>query len=87
MARFRPACRLIGLSPDPRTVNSLTLSWGVEPVHVDEYRTSDEMVWFAVQTALEHGFVAHGDTVLVLAGAPDRHSGAAADVLRIVRVA
>ncbi len=86
MARFRPACRLIGLSPDPRTVDSLTLSWGVEPVHVDEYHTSDEMVWFAVQTALEHGFITQGDTVLVLAGAPDRHSAAAADVLRIVRV-
>ena len=51
-------CRLVGLSPDPRTVNALTLSWGVEAVHVDEYRTSDEMVWFAVQTALQHGFVA-----------------------------
>ena len=85
MARFRPACRLIGLSPDPRTVDSLTLSWGVEPVHVDEYHTSDEMVWFAVQTALEHSFIAHGDTVLVLAGA-DRRSAAAADVLRIVKV-
>ena len=44
------------------------------------------MVWFAVETAVQHGFVAHGDIVLVLAGAPDRHSGAATDVLRIVRV-
>jgi len=87
MARFRPACRLIGLSPDPRTVAALTLSWGVESVHVEEYRTTDEMVWFAVETALQHEFVARGDTVLVLAGAPDRHSGAAADILRIVRIA
>ncbi|MGI9051514.1 MAG: pyruvate kinase [Ilumatobacteraceae bacterium] len=86
MARFRPACRLIGLSPDPRTVAALTLSWGVESVHVEEYRTTDEMVWFAVETALQHGFVARGDTALVLAGAPDRLTGAAADILRIVRV-
>ena len=28
------------------------------------------MVWFAVETALGHGLIAHGDTVLVLAGAP-----------------
>ena len=52
MARFRPIARLVGLSPDPRTVRALSLSWGVEPVHVEEYRSSDEMVWFAIETAL-----------------------------------
>jgi pyruvate kinase len=86
MARYRPGARLIGLSPNPRTVNALTLSWGVEPVKVEEYQSTDEMVWFAVETALHHGFIAHGDLVLVLAGAPDRHGGAATDVLRIVEV-
>ncbi len=86
IARFRPACRLIGLSPDPQTVNALSLSWGVESFHVEEYTTSDEMVWFAVETALRHGCIAHGDIVLVLAGAPDGHSGGATDVLRVVRV-
>jgi pyruvate kinase len=86
IARFRPECRLIGLSPDPHTVNALSLSWGVEALQVEEYTTSDEMVWFAVETALGHGRIDHGDIVLVLAGAPDRHSGAATDVLRVVRV-
>ncbi len=86
MARFRPSARLVGLSPYPRTVNALTLSWGVESLLVEEYRTAEEMVWFAVETAVHHGLVAHGDLVLVLAGAPDQHSGAATDVLRIVQV-
>jgi pyruvate kinase len=86
IARFRPSCRLVGLSPDPRTVNALALTWGVESLQVEEYTTSDEMVWFAVETALHAGAIAHGDIVLVLAGAPDRGSGAATDVLRIVRV-
>ena len=40
MARFRPSARLVGLSPYPRTVNALTLSWGVESLLVEEYRTS-----------------------------------------------
>ncbi len=87
IARFRPEARLIGLSPDPRTVNALTLSWGVESVHVEEYTSTDEMVWFAVETAINHHFVDHGDIVLVLAGAPDRPSGVATtDVLRLVQV-
>ena len=46
--------------------------------------TTDEMVWFAVEHAVG-GYIAVGDTVVVIAGAPDRLGGAAADVMRIVR--
>jgi pyruvate kinase len=87
MARFRPQAQLIGLSPLASTVNRMTLSWGVDPIEVDTYTTTDEMVWFAVQTAFDQGKIAAGDTVLVLAGAPDRQSTAATDVLRIIQVA
>jgi pyruvate kinase len=86
MARFRPAARLIGLSPDAATVRALALSWGITSLPIDTYATTDELVWFAVETAVRHGLVGAGDIVLVLAGAPDRPSGAATDVLRIVRV-
>jgi pyruvate kinase len=86
MARFRPDATLIGLSPDPRTVRSMALSWGVVPIMVDTYTTTDEMVWYAVETAVRQERIRTGDVVLVLAGAPDRASGAATDVLRIVRV-
>jgi pyruvate kinase len=86
IARFRPECRLVGLSPDPRTVHGLALTWGVEARQVDEYSTSDEMVWSAVDTARHHGDIDRGDIVLVLAGAPDADSGAATDVLRVVQV-
>ena len=87
MARFRPTARLIGLSPDPATVRALALSWGVSSLQIDTYSTTDELVWFAVETAVRSGLVGTGEIVLVLAGAPDRPSGAATDVLRIVRVA
>lgn len=86
MARFRPARRLVALSPNPRTVNALALSWGVDPLQVATYESTDEMVWFAVETAVEQGRVEHGDTVVVLAGSPTRHASTAADVLRIVEV-
>jgi pyruvate kinase len=87
MARFRPAAQLIGLSPDPATVRALALSWGVKSLQVETYTTTDELVWFAVESALRMGLISSGQTVLVLAGAPDRPSGASTDVLRIVRVA
>ncbi len=85
MARFRPRARLIGLSPDPRTVHTLALSWGVEPVLVEELGPSDEMVERAVATVVAHGLVDRGDTVLVLAGTSGARHAAATDVLRVVR--
>ena len=86
MARFRPTPTLISLSPDPVTVRAMALSWGVRSLEVSTYQTTDELVWFAVERALQSGLIQPGQTVLVLAGAPDRPSGAATDVLRIVLV-
>jgi pyruvate kinase len=86
MARFRPTCALIGMSPDPSTVRSLSLTWGITPVQVDTYGSTDEMVWFAVESAVRQRLITSGSVVAVLAGAPDRASGAATDVLRLVRV-
>ena len=86
MARFRPGPLLIGLSPDPATVRTMALTWGVRAMEVGTYHSTDDLVWFAVERAVQAGLVNSGDTVLVLAGAPDRPSGASTDVLRIVRV-
>jgi len=86
MARFRPLITLVGLSHDPATVRAMALSWGVRPLALGVYESTDELVWFAVERTVQNGLVAAGDTVLVLAGAPHRPSGASTDVLRIVRV-
>jgi pyruvate kinase len=86
MARFRPSARLVGLSPDIATVRALALSWGITSLQVENYTTTDDLVWHAVESAVHNDIVHSGETVLVLAGAPDRPSGASTDVLRIVRV-
>jgi pyruvate kinase len=87
ISRFRPEARMIGLSPDPKMVRGMALIWGVEPVEVETYESTDEMVWFAVKTAVEMGAAESGDTVLVLAGAPDAdRTITATDVLRLVRI-
>ena len=85
MAALRPGCRLIGASPSRATARQLTLSWGVEPIEVDEYATTDEMVWCVVEASVEAGLVHHGDTIAVLAGAPDSTTRTT-DVLRVVSV-
>ncbi|MGH9193179.1 MAG: pyruvate kinase [Acidimicrobiales bacterium] len=85
MAARRPQCRLVGASPSPATVGQLTLSWGVEPLLVAEYATTDEMIWCVVEAAVREGLVRQGDSIAVLAGAPDAAPGRT-DVLRVVAV-
>ncbi|MGH9186534.1 MAG: pyruvate kinase alpha/beta domain-containing protein, partial [Acidimicrobiales bacterium] len=85
MARFRPTCRLLGLSPSEQTARQLALSWGVHPVIVDRYSSTDEMVWFAVEAAVRDGIATHGDVVVVVAGAPE-DDVPTSDVVRVVRV-
>ena len=98
MARFRPGARMIGLSPDLAMVRTMALSWGVEPLQVATYDSTDEMAASAIETALEAQKISHGDTVLILAGTASSAQqaepllvadpvGAATDVLRIVSVA
>jgi pyruvate kinase len=86
MARFRPRAPLIGLSPDAAVARRLALSWGVVPVMVGTYGSTDELVWHAVETAVQRALVVRGDTVVVLAGAPDHAAVGVTDVLRVVAV-
>jgi pyruvate kinase len=85
MSRYRPHCQLIGASPNDHTVQTLSLVWGVHPMRVEHYHTTDEMVWCAVEAAVRAGHVTTGHLIAVLAGAPDRQENST-DVLRIVRI-
>ena len=84
MARYRPLTKMLGLSPSERTARALTLSWGVTPIAVATYHSTDELVWCVVEAAVG-GHVRVGDIVAVLAGSPEQPEGVT-DVLRIVRV-
>ena len=86
MSRYRPDALLLGMSPSSHTVRQLTLSWGIHPMIVGEYKTTDDMVWCVVEAAVEANLVESHDVIVVLAGAPDAPDGVT-DVLRTVRVA
>lgn len=86
MARYRPLAPLVGLSPDPAAATALQLSWGVLPMTVEVYATTDEMVEVAIERAREQGIVTGGDLVAVLAGAPGGPIEWSADVLRVIQV-
>ncbi len=87
MARFRPEAALLGLSPNLRTVNAMTLSWGVDPVQVETFSSTDEIVWFAVETAVRQGVSRRATPCSCWPVRRAARAGTAADVMRIVQVA
>ena len=81
MARFRPQAAILGFSTSERTVQQLTLSWGVTPILACEKGSYEARVAEALSLAKEGGHVLPGDLVAVLAGMSE-----ATDVLRLVRI-
>jgi pyruvate kinase len=84
MARYRPICGLVGLSPNPATVNRLTVVWGVHPMMVKASAGTDEMIWHVVEAATDAGAIATGQLAVVLARSPDSPDDST-DVLRVIR--
>ncbi len=70
ISRFRPACRLIALSPEPRTIRRLALFWGCIPSYVEETRNTDERIEKAAVSAIGTGNVSPGDLVVITTGHP-----------------
>ncbi len=68
IARYRPAQPLIAMTPDPKTVKALTLSWGVSARLIPPYPTTDAMVQMARDIARRSGLVRRGDLIAITAG-------------------
>ena len=75
IARYRPQQPIIAVSPEPQTVKMLCLVWGVSPVPIKGFRSTDEMVRALQKKALELGLVKRGDLVAITAGLPLHQAG------------
>ncbi len=73
VARHRPAVPVVAVTPNVTTLYRLALVWGVIPVEVPEFTTTDEMVEMMVEAARKRGLVAWGDSVVLTAGIPFGH--------------
>jgi pyruvate kinase len=85
VSRFRPSVPIIAATPSLATARRLAMAWGITPLIVGRYASTDDIVWFAVKAAAEMGLVVHDDIVAVLVGSPVEPDPTT-DVLRLVRV-
>ncbi|HEX6597415.1 MAG TPA: pyruvate kinase [Acidimicrobiales bacterium] len=85
ISRFRPKIPLLAATPYARTARQLSVAWGITPLVVKPQKSTDEIVWFAVEAAVELGVARTNDVVAVLVGNPVDPEPAT-DVLRLVRI-
>ena len=69
IARERPPCRIIGLTPDAPTASRLALVWGAHPVVTEDPENFEDMLGHVRRLAKEVG-LASGDKLIISAGVP-----------------
>jgi pyruvate kinase len=75
IARYRPRQPIIAVSPERQTVKTLCLVWGVHPIPIRGFKSTDDMVRMLQHKAVESGLVKRGDLVAITAGLPLHQSG------------
>ncbi|UCG80045.1 MAG: pyruvate kinase [Desulfobacterales bacterium] len=85
VARFRPSCPIVGLTPNLETERQLTLSWGVIPASVASFSNTEEMFALAASWAVDRGLAKPGDYLIVTAGVPVGVPGGT-NLLRVIEI-
>lgn len=75
VARHRPNCKVIAVTPHDETIRRMQLCWGVQAIKGQAIINSDEMVKQAIAAALGAGVIESGDLVVVTAGVPSGSTG------------
>jgi pyruvate kinase len=70
VASHRPSTPIIAPTPDVATYRQLALVWGVDPLLVDQFTDTDDMIVTVVDAARTRGLVQDGDLVIITAGVP-----------------
>jgi pyruvate kinase len=68
IARFRPHCPIIAVTPSPITQRQLALVWGVYPILASRSESTDQVINDAVEAAKGHGYVNEGDIIIITGG-------------------
>jgi pyruvate kinase len=85
VARFRPPIPILALTPNEAVVNHLALSWGVVPILVPRFASTDEMMELTTRVVAERRLAKTGERVVLTAGIPFG-TGGKTNLLRVITV-
>lgn len=75
ISKFRPGVPIMGVTSSERPARQLSLVWGVYPIIGEKVTTTDEILETSIEESLQHGYVSHGDVVIITAGVPVGKAG------------
>jgi pyruvate kinase len=84
-ARERPEAPILSLTPSARTARRMAVVWGIHSLETRLAPDVTTMTDMACRAALDEGFAAAGDYVVIAAGVPFGHAGTT-NLLRIAKV-
>ncbi len=70
IARERPPCRILGLTPDKSVASRMALTWGVRAVVMADPESFDEMIIVTQEIAKKQADAEKGDKIIITAGIP-----------------
>ena len=82
ISKYRPAARIITFTAIEDTYRQMALYWGVTPLRIERFDSTDDMIETAARSALERGLVAEGDGVAMVAGIPPNQA-ASTNILKL----
>ena len=75
ISKYRPGAPIIAVTSSDIPARKLSLVWGVQPIVGTSVESTDELLEKAVDESLKHGYVKHGDLVVITAGVPVGQAG------------
>ncbi len=75
IARFRPHCSIVAVTPSPITQRQLMFVWGVYPILAPRSNNTDQVLSDAVEAAQRHGYVGEGDVIVITGGSAGYGAG------------
>lgn len=70
IARFRPGCPILAITPNERVQRQLSICWGVQAFKSERTESTDILLQRAADVARNCGAATMGDTVVITAGIP-----------------
>lgn len=90
LSKWRPAARILGMSPSMATVRQMQLQWGVTPVWSRRADSTDELIENSIEELKSRNIVESGKLAVLTAGVVSyarRHEAAAqTNIMRVVSI-
>ena len=70
MSSFRPNAAIVAMTPNESVFRRLSLSWGIIPVKVRKFRSTDQMLVFNKKFLIDKNIIKKEDLFIMTAGVP-----------------